>query len=223
MPNFALARRNMVDCQIRTNRVTDKRLIDAMLAVPRHAFLPAAQRALAYADQPLPLDYSRYLPSPMVAAKMIQAADIGPNDLVMMVGAGSGYGAAVVGKLASAVVALEEQPELAATARRTLGDIDIETATGDNIIVVEGPLAEGWAKQAPYDVILLESAVATIPQPLLAQLGDGGRLVAVVRRDDRPGEATMVRRTGGTLASERLFNAMLPHFSGMQPTREFAL
>ena len=111
MIDFALARRNMVDSQLRTNKVTDPRLLSAMGAVPREAFVPSGRRSVAYSDEAVSIGNGRSLPAPMVAGRLYQLAEPGPNDLVLLVGAGTGYGAAVLGRMVSAVVALEQDEE----------------------------------------------------------------------------------------------------------------
>lgn len=226
MANIDLARHNMVEGQIRTNKVTDARLVGALRLVPRHIFVPPARQTMAYSDDPVPLGNGRSLLPPMVAARLYQAAAVTENDLVLVVGAGIGYGAAVLGELASAVVALEDDESLLAAARSVLegGREELaELGTGDNIILVEGPLAEGWAKQAPYDVIAIEGAVEEVPQSLLDQLGPNGRLVCVLREPGQPGRATIIRHSGSGFAETSLFDAMLPILPGFTRAREFAL
>ncbi len=226
MPTFDLARHNMVESQVRTNKVTDDRLISALRLVPRHLFVPAARQSLAYSDEPLALGNGRSLPSPMVAARLYQAAAVSDNDLVLVVGAGTGYGAAVLGQMASAVVSLEQDEDLLSAARATLesgGGELAELGTGDNIILVEGPLNAGWAKQAPYDVIVLEGAVEEVPPALLDQLALGGRLVCVLRQPGQPGRTTLMHRNSAGIVASELFDAMLPVMPGFTRNREFAL
>ena len=226
MANFDLARHNMVESQIRTNKVTDDRLISALRLVPRHIFVPPARQALAYCDEPVTLGGGRSLLPPMAAARLYQAAAVAESDLVLVVGAATGYGAAVLGQLASAVVALEEDEGLLETARNVLegGREDLAAlGTGDNIILVEGPLAAGWQDQAPYDVIAIEGAVEQVPPALLDQLGPDGRLVCVLREPGKPGVATIMRKSGSGVAETSLFDAMLPLLPGFTRSREFAL
>ena len=226
MATFDIARHNMVESQVRTNKVTDARLISALRRVPRHLFVPAARQSLAYSDEPLALGNGRTLPSAMVAARLYQAAEVAETELALVVGAGTGYGAAVLGQLASAVVALEQDEDLLASARSVLegsGEELTELGTGDNVILVEGPLNAGWATQSPYDAIILEGAVEEVPQALLDQLAPGGRLLCVLRHPGQPGRATVMRRTSAGIACTELFDAMLPVMPGFTRDREFAL
>jgi protein-L-isoaspartate(D-aspartate) O-methyltransferase len=209
MADFAASRRMMVDGQVRTNDVTDLRLIDAMLVVPRERFVPRDLQPLAYLDRDLGVGAGgRALVKPMVLAKMIQAANVGEHDLVLVVGCATGYSSAVLARLADAVVALEEDAELARTANQVLGDVG-----APNVAVVTGPLTAGWPGQGPYDVIMLNGAVELVPEALLGQLKDGGRLVGVV--GNRPmGKATLYRAASGRVSAQPLFDAAAPLLPG---------
>src|SRR5690606_26313879 len=145
---------NMVESQVRPNRVTDPRIVMAMLELPRENFVPKPLRGIAYVDEDVHIGGGRYLMEPMVLARLIQAAQIGPDDVVLEIGTGSGYGAAVLSRLASTVVALESDPELAKMATRSLGELSI-----DNVAVVEGPLTKGYPAQAPYNAIVFSGGV----------------------------------------------------------------
>lgn len=202
--DYASARRNMVDGQLRTNRVTDPRVVEAFETVPREAFVPERSRGVAYIDEDLPLGEGRWLMEPMVMARLLQAAEIAPGDSVLTVGAGTGYGAALAARFAGSVVALEEVSSLARRAEALLQELEVA-----NAVVVEGPLREGWAAQAPYEVILIEGAVEEVPKALAEQLAEGGRLVAVVRGDGGVGRA-MLYRKDGTVAGRTLFDAATP-------------
>lgn len=173
MTNFAAARHNMVESQVRPNGITDHRIIDAMAQVKREDFVPAERKAIAYLDDDVQLKEGRFLIEPMAFARMIHLALIKPTDKVLVVGAGTGYGARVIAMLAKSVVALESDPELFALARGFLA------GTG-NVEVVEGGLAAGHGQGAPYDVIIVEGRVAAVPESLFAQLANEGRIVAAV-------------------------------------------
>jgi protein-L-isoaspartate(D-aspartate) O-methyltransferase len=217
MTDFRTARRAMVDGQVRTNDVTHLGLIAALLEVPREAFVPEGRAALAYLDRDVMIADAavgapaRYLVKPVVLARLIQAAAPGPQDRVLVVGAGSGYSAAVLSRLAGAVVALEQDASLVRWARSALS----AHGGGSGVTVVEGPLVGGAPGSEPYDVILIDGAVETVPDSLGAQLSPGGRLVTVV--DGGPvGKATLFQSLKGALSGRVLFDAtapMLPGFS----------
>lgn len=203
------ARINMIEGQLRPNKVTDERVIDAFTRIRRERFVPLPLRALAYLDDDLPLGGGRYLMKPMVAARLLQAATVQPKDVALVVGAGVGYEAAVLSLLARSVVALEENAELARIGRSALVDHRIAAVS-----YVEAPLALGHRPRSPYDVILFGGAVAAVPPEIGGQLAEGGRLVVVLRPHECVGRATLIGRTGGVLASRAIFDAATPLLPG---------
>jgi protein-L-isoaspartate(D-aspartate) O-methyltransferase len=206
--DFEASRRNMVESQIRTNRVTDQALLGALLRVPRERFVPKAVRALAYIDEDLRLAPERFLMEPMVLARLIQAAGVKSTDVVLDVGCATGYATALLADLAATVVGLESDAALAGEAVKVLQDLDV-----DNALIVEGDLRQGYPRQAPYDVILINGAVAEVPETIADQLADGGRLVTVVgnlRQTGRVGRATLLTRVARTISSRSLFDAAIP-------------
>lgn len=203
------ARLNMVDNQLRPNKVTDERLIDAMMQLRREAFLPGRLRALAYLDDDLPLGGGRFLMQPMVAARLLQAAAIGARDAVMVVGAGVGYEAALAALLGRSVVALEEDAELARIGRSALVDHRL-----GSVSYVEEPMRLGCRQRAPYDVILFAGAAAEIPSEIGQQLAEGGRIAVVLRPHPGVGRATLITRTGEVLAQRVMFDAVTPLLPG---------
>jgi protein-L-isoaspartate(D-aspartate) O-methyltransferase len=209
MSVYDAARANMVESQIRPNRVTDERVIAAFSRIHRELFVPPALAGIAYADENLPLGGGRFLMQPMVAARLIQAAGIGRGDTVLVVGAGVGYEAALAALLGRSVVALESDAELARLGRAGLVEHRIAAAT-----YVEGPLAPGHRAKSPYDVILFGGAVAEVPTEITSQLGDGGRMLAVLRPGSGVGRATLVTRTGELLARRAIFDAGTPLLAG---------
>ncbi len=216
--DFELARRNMVDTQVRTNRVTDSLVISALRAIPRELFVPAAQKGVAYVDDDLEVAPGRFLMEPMILARLLQLAEIQRTDTVLDVGCATGYSSAVLGRMASSVVALEQDAELVNWAAETLLGLGI-----DNAVVVEGKLSDGLADQGPYDVIFVNGAVDRVPEGLREQLADGGRLVAVLRGEKGVGHATLVTRTGSAFGHRTDFDAnarILPGFA-RQPTFVF--
>ena len=214
MTDFAAARRHMVDGQIRTTDVTDLRVISAMLEVPRERFMPPASVSLAYLDLDVPVGGGRRLLRPMVLAKLIQAAELEAGDRVLDVGCATGYGAALLGRIAGDVVALEQDTGLAKTAGDSL-------LSQPNVSVVTGTLAEGWAQNAPYDVVVLEGATEIVPHALCQQLKNGGRLVCVLGAG--PGSKAMLyTRSSGEVGGRPVFDATAALLPGFAETPVFA-
>jgi protein-L-isoaspartate(D-aspartate) O-methyltransferase len=203
------ARLNMIEGQLRPNRVTDERLIDAIGKLRRELFVPARLQGVAYLDADLPLGGGRWLMQPMVAARLLQAVAPQPTDVALVVGAGVGYEAAVLSFLVRSVVALEPDPDLARIGRAALVDHRIAAVT-----YVEAPLAAGHRAPARYDVILFGGAVAAVPQEIAGQLAAGGRMGVVLRRQDGVGRATLATRAGGALAQRVIFDAATPLLPG---------
>ena len=209
----------MVDGQVRVNDVTDAALIAAMLEIAREKFVPETRTSLAYIDEDLCVrdaedgKPARYLMEPMVLAKLIQALQIRPSDHVLDVGCATGYSAAVLSRLAQNVTALEEDPALAKVAQKAL-------AGRKNVEVVTGPFAAGWTASAAYDAILLEGAVERVPESLLGQLRDGGRLAAVIRKDSAA-KAAVFTRSGENVTARRLFDAAIPPLPGFEAPKTF--
>jgi protein-L-isoaspartate(D-aspartate) O-methyltransferase len=216
MTDFAAARRNMVDGQVRTADVTDLRIIAAMLEVPREAFVSPAMAGLAYLDLDVPLGSGvkagRRLLKPMVLAKLVQALDLADSDQVLDVGCATGYGAAVLARIAGHVVALEEEAGL----------VKAEALAGlTNLTVAAGKLTAGYPQGGLYDAILLEGATEVAPQGLFAQLKDGGRLVCVL--GSGPGAKAMIyRRSGAETGGRPIFDAAAPVLPGFVKPAAFA-
>lgn len=213
--DFSELRTKMVDGQVRTTDVTDMAIIEAMLAIPREAFVDDKRRALAYIDEDIEIAPGRYLMEPSPFAKLVQLADIRPGQTVLDVGTGTGYSAAVLSRLAGRVVALESDAALAERARATLAGL-----AADNVAVVTGPLAAGHADAAPYDVILLEGAVEMLPDALFAALAEGGRLIAVEGQGNA-GIARIYLKSGGVVTGRRAFNAAVKPLPGFERTPAF--
>lgn len=213
---IAAARQHMVDSQVRPNKVNDPRILDAMRTIPRERFLPASRLALAYADEDVPLGNGRYLIEPMVIARMIQTAEPAAGSRVLVVAAGTGYGAAVLSRCGCRVTALEEDAGLSAIARDAL----MESAP--SVSLVSGPLAAGWAAGAPYDLIVIEGGVTEIPVALAGQLrNEGGRLVAVIRGTGRTGYAVLAEATPAGLRAQPVFDCATPALPSLLPAPEF--
>jgi len=216
MPDYDASRAHMIECQLRPNKVTDPRVIDAFGRIRRELFVPRKLRGVAYIDEDLPLGNGRYLMQPMVLARLLQAAAIDPKELVLLVGAGVAYDAAIAALLARNVIALEKDEGLARAGRDALVEHRIATVT-----YVEGPMPRGHRARAPYDAILFGGAVTEVPEEIAAQLAEGGRLVAVVKPSAGIGRATLVTRTGGVIAHRVIFDAATPLLPGFEPKPGF--
>lgn len=218
MIDFTQARRTMVDGQVRVNDVTDAALISAMLEVPREKFVPEARASLAYIDEDLCVleaaggKPARYLMEPMVLARLIQALEITTGSKVLDAGCATGYSSAVLSRIAAEVVALEEDATLAASAKKNL--------RASNIEAVSGKAAAGWAAGAPYDAILVGGAAEEIPEALTAQLKEGGRLAAVIRKESAA-RAMLYVKAGGHISARRLFDAAIPPLPGFEAPKSF--
>jgi protein-L-isoaspartate(D-aspartate) O-methyltransferase len=218
MSGFSTARQKMVDGQVRTTDVTDRRILDAMLTVPREAFVPATRQALAYLD--LDLDVSegaakRYLIKPALTGKLLQAAEIGEGDNVLVVGCATGYLAALTAKLAHQVTATECDSALAAKAKDAFAAIGLA-----NVSCKAASCAEGDSAAAPYDVIILNGATEVTPDGLFGQLKEGGRLVGV-SAESRPSRAMIVTRSHGEFGYRPLFDASAPVLPGLEQATAF--
>lgn len=217
MSEFAARRVMMVDTQVRPSDVTKFPIIDAMLTVPRETFVPDDKREAAYVGENLVLAPGRVVLEARTLAKLLDALDIQPGELVLDLGCGLGYSSAVIARLAETVVAVEEDETLAADAQRILSEEGV-----DNAVVVTGKLVGGAAKCAPYDVITVEGGVEIIPETVLSQLKEGGRIGAVFM-DGAVGTAKVGYKTGGRMTWRPVFNATAPILPGFQATRGFTL
>ncbi len=220
MIDAAVQRKNMVESQVRPSDVTDRRIIRAMLETPRDRFVPSTLASLAYMDEIIALEThgrqpTRALMAPRAFAKLAQAAEINPGDVVLDVGCATGYSSAILARLAETVVALESDPELGEKAQSILSDLSI-----DNVVVVTGELDFGYPKEGPYDAIVVEGLVERMPDDLLDQLKDGGRLVAVYR-DQGLSHASVWRRIGQNFDRRDLFTCGAPPLAGFERPETF--
>jgi protein-L-isoaspartate(D-aspartate) O-methyltransferase len=214
--DYSAARHMMVEAQLRTNRVVDPALLAALESVPREIFVPRALVGGAYVDGAIPIGKGRAMMEPMVLARLLQESKIKSQDVVLDLGCGSGYAAAVLSHVASTVVALEVDVELAALANAALASLAV-----DNVAVVTGSLCDGDAAHGPYDVIIVEGQIAAIPAALFDQLADGGRLAVVEDNGDGPGRAKLYSRFGATLSHRVLFEASAPRLPGFATPARF--
>jgi len=217
MANYAKRRIMMVDTQVRPSDVTKFPIIDAMLSVPREAFVPDACREVAYAGENLVLTGNRVMLEPRTLAKMLDELDIQPDELALDLGCGVGYSSAIIARMAEAVIAVEEDPTLSADAQTIL----VENGA-DNVAVVEAALAEGAPQHGPYDVITIQGGVAEVPAAILEQLKDGGRIAALFM-EGALGTCRIGYKSGGTVSWHFAFNAAAPLLKGFERTPSFAL
>ena len=208
MADFAIQRRTMVDNQIRTVDVTDHGVIAAFLTVGREAFVPASLRDLAYLDRPIDFGGGRRSMQPAQLAKLVQLAAPRAGEKVLIVGAATGYTAAIVADIGANVVMVEEAAELAAAAKANF-------AGSPSVTVVEGPLSAGAPAEGPFDLVLFDGAVAEVPEALLAQVAEGGRAV-YVEGEGNSAQATVAVRSSGRISTRAAFNLpghLLPGFA----------
>ncbi len=217
MTDFAERRRMMVDTQVRPSDVTKYPIIEAMLAVPRETFVPDAQAEVAYADQNVPLSADRVVLEARTLAKMLDALDVRADELVLDVAAGLGYSTAVIARMAQMVIGVEEDEDLANEAQELLS-----ANNADNAIVHTGALSAGAAEHGPYDVMIIEGGVEVLPEALLAQLKDGGR-VAAIFMTGALGEVKIGYKSGDRISWRFDFNATAPVLPGFARAPEFAL
>ena len=208
----------MVEAQIRTNKVTDATLIAAMHKIPRERFVPRHLKGVAYVDEDIALGNGRYLPEPMVLARLIQEADIKKTELVLDIGCGTGYSTAVLGHLASTVVGIEQDNDMAEEADKLLHDLDIVNA----VVVQQKDLREGYVQQGPYNVIVINGSVPQVPDRIKSQLADGGRLVTVLSNRGHMGKAVLITRFGESFATREIFDAATPTLAGFELAKTFA-
>lgn len=208
IPDYAAARATMIDSQLRPEGVTDPAVLEAMAAIEREKFLPEAVRPLAYADRAVGLGHGRFMPPCTILGQLVTQMAPERGQRALVVGAGTGYSASVLARIGLEVVALESSADLAARARE-LG-----------IDVIEGPLEAGWSDGAPYDCILIDGAIEAIPDAIVAQLGDGGRLgTALIDR----GVARLIvgRKAGGAFGYLSLGDAGTPALPGFRRPTTF--
>lgn len=217
MTDFALRRQMMVDTQVRPSDVTKYPIIAAMLAVPREVYVPLDRREVAYVGENLLIAAGRVMIEPRTFAKLLDALDVQPDESVLDIGCGLGYSAAVLARLAEAVVGVEADPALADLAQRTLSAEGV-----DNVAVITGPLVDGAPKSGPYDVIMLQGAVEQIPAALTDQLREGGRIGAVFMEGSL-GVAKIGYSVARTISWRPVFNASAPLLPGFGRQAGFVL
>ncbi len=215
--DYAQARTKMVENQLRPNGIDDPSVLRAMAETPRELFLPKKLHGVAYADEDLPLPDGHFMIEPLAFARLLQASEIGAGDVVLVVGCGTGYAAAVVAKLAATVIVMQGDQEAARRIQPLLDQLGADNVV--TAVVASDPLA-GDPEQAPFDAIVVIGAVADLPEALIDQLGENGRLVAVLGQG-RVGKGVLLTKIHGVAAKRVLFDARTPDFVGIETTPEF--
>lgn len=217
MSDLEDARRQMVASQVRPADVTDRRLQDAMLAIPRERFLPRSMAGSAYADMEVDLGEGRRFMRPRDFAKLVQALAVKPGDLVLDLACGRGYSTAILSRLCETVIGIESNKAFASKAEGALSDVG-----ADNAVIVTGDIEKGAPEQGPFDVILVNGAVETVPEAWLAQIAEGGRL-AVIVRERGVGRARLFTRNGDVVGNRDVFDSMTSVLPGFEREPEFSL
>jgi protein-L-isoaspartate(D-aspartate) O-methyltransferase len=218
MTDFARARRNMIDGQLRPNRVNNAQLLEVIETLPRERFVAPGLGAVAYADDDVPLGNGRYLMEPMVLARLIQTLQAQPGDKALVVASGAGYGTALLARLVKSVVAVEVDGRLAGSAEQTIRELGIT-----NVHQATGKLEDGHPAGAPYDVILIEGAVQHVPPAIVGQLAEGGRLGTVIAAGSAGvlGVAQLMVKEGGVASGRPIFDAGTPALPGFATPPRF--
>jgi len=215
MTDFSAARDAMVESQIRTSDVTDLAVLAAFRTTARENFVPTARKALSYADCHVETDEGRYMIAPRDLAKMIQAADILPTDVVLDLACGRGYSTAILAQLADTVVGLETDEAAVTRATELLVDADISNAA-----IVQGDFKSGAAEHGPFNVIFVAGAVPAVHQPWFAQLANGGRVICIVQKGP-VGRVTLFTKSGDAVGDQVIFDTSAPYLPGFKPEAEF--
>jgi protein-L-isoaspartate(D-aspartate) O-methyltransferase len=214
--DFTVARRNMVACQVRPSQVTDPRILAAMGELARERFVPKPKQTIAYIDEDVEIAPGRFLMEPTTAARLASAADIEPTDNVLVIAPATGYLASLAGRLGGSVFALEQDAELAKRMSTLVTDMAL-----DNTVIVEGPHQDGWAKESPYDVILVDGCIPEVPDAILDQLAEGGRMVCVIGEPGKVGRMTLFGKRNGNVSHRILSDAMVQPVPGFEQAPRF--
>lgn len=204
--SFDAARKAMVESQIRANKVIDEQIIDAFSTIPRENFVPKSMRDIAYVDEDISLSSGRYVMEPMVMARLFQALELSSDSSVLVVGTGSAYGAAILSKIVSSVIAIDSRAAMVQKAEQNLAGLEI-----GNVAVIKAKLQDGYVEESPFDAIFIEGAIEVMPENLVSQLAPGGSIAAVWRPSgSKIGVASLWSRTGTNITRRELFNAQVP-------------
>jgi protein-L-isoaspartate(D-aspartate) O-methyltransferase len=217
MSDYTAARLNMVESQVRPNKVTDLRILRGMLNMPRERFVPDRMKSVAYVDEDIPVSADRFLMEPMVQARLLQSIEPQSGDRALEIGCGTGYGTAILSGMVAEVTALDSDAGLVQMAQANLRSLDVSNAR-----VVVGSLTNGYPAGAPYNLIVYSGAVEEVPTSVTDQLADGGRLAVVVAPPDQPPVAVLITRIGNALSRRTIFDASTPVLPGCHRVPGFA-
>lgn len=216
MADFSLMRRNMIECQVLPEEVTNSLVIEALATMPRERFVPRQLARIAYMDENFSVNKGRVLLRPALLARLLQALNPMPLDKVLYIGGGTGYGPSLLGQMGLRVIALDSEEILTQEADHLLQELGLTS-----VEVVLGPLADGWEQEAPYDKMIIEGSVDFIPQSLLSQLKEGGKIIALRYREDHGHDAVKYIKKGETLTTLSLFDAFAPRLDAFCKAKAF--
>ena len=216
--DFKIARKNMVENQIRANKVTSLNIINAFLDVPREKFVPDALQEISYVDEDIQLSRNRFMMKPMILARLFQSLDLKGNENILHVGSNSGYGSAILSRMCSSVISLESDKKLFETSIHTFSNMGF-----DNVVPLHGSMENGVEKEAPFDIIFIEGSIETEPKSLFGQLNENGKLIAIIRPANiKIGKAKLFFKISNEIGLENLFDAQVSKLSIFKSKTKFS-
>ena len=216
--DFKIARKNMVENQIRANKVTSLNVINAFLDVPRERFVPDALQEISYVDEDIQLSRNRFMMKPMILARLFQSLNLKGNENILHVGSNSGYGSAILSRMCSSVISLESDKKLFETSIHTFSNMGF-----DNVVPLHGSMENGVEKEAPFDIIFIEGSIETEPKSLFGQLNENGKLIAIIRPANiKIGKAKLFFKIGNEIGQENLFDAQVSKLSIFKSKTKFS-
>ena len=216
--DFKIARKNMVENQIRANKVTSLNVINAFLDVPREKFVPDALQEISYVDEDIQLSRNRFMMKPMILARLFQSLNLKGNENILHVGSNSGYGSAILSRMCSSVISLESDKKLFETSIHTFSNMGF-----DNVVPLHGSMENGVEKEAPFDIIFIEGSIETEPKSLFSQLNENGKLIAIIRPVNiKIGKAKLFFKISNEIGLENLFDAQVSKLSIFKSKTKFS-
>ena len=216
--DFKIARKNMVENQIRANKVTSLNVINAFLDVPREKFVPDALQEISYVDEDIKLSRNRFMMKPMILARLFQSLNLKGNENILHVGSNSGYGSAILSRMCSSVISLESDKKLFETSIHTFSNMGF-----DNVVPLHGSMENGVEKEAPFDIIFIEGSIETEPKSLFGQLNENGKLIAIIRPANiKIGKAKLFFKISNEIGLENLFDAQVSKLSIFKSKTKFS-